>query len=510
MPRRTSSIVAATCPRCDGSLELDEGHARFFTCRNCGTSLEDKDYGRGSPQVVNVTVARPAAKPLSPRARRIVLIGSAVFLVGIVALAVWNDDDADDRDRITLGSVVEDGDGLRVLATGTTFDGVVRAVSTGLDGEGGWAVDVAEGGSVQPRAAVGATVAYVLLERQLVGLDDADGSERFRIDLPNDLACPDCMVASGDDGRYVTLSLNGGTVATYSGDDGSLVSETEVGTGSHAVAVAGDAVAFITDSGRDVAFADPSDLAAATPLGLGCPDPVALPDEPEDGVDEILITAVDGDLVVQFDQCMGRWGPDFTTPDWRIDGVRALHGFAPGSAPDFVAPRGEGGQALVDLRDGSLHPIDVEPTSALVIGRTDGATTAVVREDGVWSIVAFEQSTGASRWRKTPPGDFHSAYHLGIQQQLPDGADAGWLAGEGGGAVHRVRHDADDNAVTVQQIDLRTGEFTDEVSVRYGDEDQFGLRLPVVLGFTDEGVVLTLDDRITHLDTATGEVLGEA
>lgn len=515
MPRRKSSIVAATCPRCDGALDLQEDHERFFTCSSCGTSLEDSEYGRGSPQVVNVTVAAREPAPLSRRAK-LTIAGIAVAFFGVIAaLAVLGDDadDLADRDRITLGSIVDDADGVRVLATGRTVDGVVRAVYSTLGGDDGWSVDVADGGSAQTRSALGDDTAYLLLERELVGLSTDDGSERFRVDLPNDLACPDCMVASGDAGRYATVSLNGGTVATYSGDDGSLVSETEVGSRSNSLAVAGETVAFVTDDGGDVALADPADLAAAGALDLTCPPPFADPDDIdsgiEDEIDEILVTEFDGDIIVQYDDCLGRWTPDSSSPVWRSDGLRPVHAFAPGSSPDFVRPRDEDGNAVVDLADGSLHAVDLEPASAQVIGRTDDTTAMVVSEDGVWSVLALDLATGSVRWRKTPPGDFSSSYRPGILQELGQGSDDLWIAGASGPTVHRVSHDADRNLVTVQQIDVQAGEATDEVTVPYADPDAFGVRLPVILGFTDVGVVLTLDDRISHVDTATGEILAE-
>ncbi|MDE0803985.1 MAG: PQQ-binding-like beta-propeller repeat protein, partial [Acidimicrobiales bacterium] len=498
-----------------GALDLDEDHGRFFTCSSCGTSLEDSEYGRGSPQVVNVTVAARAPRPMSRRGKLTVAGIAIAFVGGIIALAALENDEATDRDRITLGSIVEetDGDGVRVLATGRTVDGVVRAVFTTLDGDDGWSVDVADTGSAQARAALGDRTAYLLLERQLVGLSTGDGSERFRVDLPNDLACPDCMVASGDDGRYATVSLNGGTIATYSGDDGSLVSETDVGTRSYSLVVAGETVAFVTGAGGDVAFADPADLPGASPLELSCPPPFVLPDEIDEGPDppigDILVTAFDGDAIVQYDDCLGRWSPDSSAPVWRSDGLRPLHAFAPDATPDIVRPTDGDGNAVVDLADGSIHPIDVEPTAAQVIGRTDDTAAMVVNEDGVWSVLAVDLATGAVRWRKTPPGDFSSSYRPGILQELGQGSDDLWIAGAAGPTVHRVSHDADRNLVTVQQIDVPTGEATDEVTVPYADPDAFGVRLPVILGFTDVGVVISLDDRISHVDTATGEILAE-
>ena len=514
MSRRNSSIVAATCPRCDGALDLDEAHDRFFTCSSCGTSLEDTEYGKGSPQVVNVTVVGAQPKPLSRRAKIVLGVGVVALLAGIVALAILDGDDDRERDRITLGSITGGGaDGLRVLATGRTFDDVVRAVYAPLDGGDGWTVDVADGGSTQTRAAFGEDTAYFLLDRRLIALSTADGSERFRIDLPNDLACPECMVASGPDGRHVTLSLNGGTVVTHDGADGSLLSEIDVGPGSYSLVVAGDAVAFTTAAGSDAALADPADLAAATALGLDCPPPFELPDdlveEGDDVVDDLLITAHDGDVLIQFDDCLGRWTPDGSNV-WRRGGLRAFQGFSPGSPPDIVGVRGEDGLALVDLADGATRALTIEPSAAQVVGRDDGTTTAVVREDGVWSIVGLDQESGELLWRKTPPGDFELSYRPGILQEFTPGVDASWLAGAAGPVAHQLWHDGDRNVVGVQQIDVRTGTATEEVRVSYADDGATGVRSPVVLGFTEQGVVLTLDDRITHLDTATGEVLAEA
>lgn len=476
--------------------------------------MEDTEYGKGSPQVVNVTVVGARPKPLSRRAKILLGVGAVTLLGGIVALAIIDGDDGRERDRITLGSITAGGsDGVEVLATGRTSDDVVRAVYAPLGGGDGWTVDVADGGSTQTRAALGDDTAYFLLERRLVGLSIADGSERFRIDLPNDLACPECMVASGPGGRYVTLSLNGGTVVTHDGADGSLLSETDVGPGSYSLVVAGDAVAFTTAAGSDAALADPADLAGATALGLDCPPPFELPedlvDEEGEGADDLLITPHDGDVVIQFDDCLGRWTPDGSNV-WRRDGLRAFHGFSPGSPPDIVGVRSEDGLALVDLSDGSTRSLDIEPSEARIVGRDAGTTTAVVREDGVWSIVGLDQASGELLWRKTPPGDFERSYRPGILQEFASGVDDSWIAGAAGPVAHQLRHDGDRDVVGVQQIDVRTGAATDEVRVPYADDGATGVRVPVVLGFTEQGVVLTLDDRITHLDTATGEVLVEA
>lgn len=508
MSRRSSSIVAAVCPRCGGSLELTEDHERFFTCRNCGTALEDTEYGSGSPQVVNVTVVGRAPQPLSRRAKVVLVVLGAAVLVALIAAVVTEDGGAqDDPDRLTIGSVVGGDEDRRILATGTTFDGMVRAVFTGLaDGTPSWSVDVTTNGSAQPRTAVGDDTVYVLVERKLFGLSSADGSERFAVDLPNDLACPDCLVATGEGGSRATVVLNGGAVQSYAFDDGRLVSETSAGAASYWVVAVGETVAFVRSEAQDVVIADPDRLDVATPLELDCPDPLAYGDD-DGSIDDIRIGRIDDDVLVVYDECMARWSTDPVAQVWTVESVRTL-GDRLELSPDLVRPLGEGSVAFVDLRTGDVRPTSLDPTSVKTVGRSDDATTLLVREDGVWSIVALDAATGDVRWRRTPPGEHDTSFRTGILQALPQRPEQAWVAGTAGGDVHFVRHDATRSSIGVQRIDLVTGDAGEEVLVEYGDEP--GVRLPVVLGFTESGVIVTLDDRITHIDTATGEILAEA
>lgn len=531
------------CRNCGAPLDIPTEHERYFTCRYCGSVLEDTasdDQRRAGAFEIRIAVdpgvdrealtsyARPARA-----AKAVIGVIVAVFAVSTIGALVAAVAGSDGVSSITEAfdsdggpDVYGYGAGAVVPADDGSEDDLVLAVRGADEGSIAYAdLDDRSGNRFRWRVKHDfesdtftqflATDDRVLVSNaaDVLALDRATGAEVWTARLSDEIQptlCRDCFRIHG--GVVVTLSVDG-VLAGHSVATGEKQWSVTLAETPRQIVSVGPDIGVLDRPADDVVlrvFA-PAGGAERPARALTCPDQT-FGGRRSIGLYESLFPVADGFLSIadpSFGGCIQRWGPA-PQPVWEVPFEVADPS---GVEPDNVVRSGGGGRIAVGLADRvdvvdvasgavtastTLADVDVFPVA--LVGNAVVVGAERTRGTSAWSLRGVVG--GAERWTfELEGGDPHDPF------ASPHVSGDAWLARptSTGVAVLQVRDDK--GQVVLHTITPDTGMPTAPVVFDLGEPAAtFGVS---ILGWVGDRIHLAQQSRLLVIDVPTGRIVAD-
>jgi hypothetical protein len=537
------SIRAVDCPSCGAPIKIPEGGQRFFTCRFCGTTLEDqttpKERETGQyPKVVihtvrtttpyKVTVAPTVSQP-SKRAGWIVLfLIIALVAIGVIVPLFFTG-------VLTLGGVqlADQLASLRVYSFGPSrllpsdtdsqpdivaisrnSDDTRRMVYVDFDADSNlrWQSDPLGNGADYTFNPIIADRSFVLLayETTLVAFNRADGTIAWQVDLSDEITniCDRCLQFFDD--SVVTLTtdgmLSGFNIQT--GDSTWSVRLNE--TPRQLMNLAGKA--GVLDKENDdvgINIYDPVTGGLVQRIVPECPNEV-FPDYPQTlGIYDPVLVSSDGiNFFVPISDrdpgCIQKWDAVNLTQVWQVAVPRDILSSMTWDSYLFTDPAlyiSDGHNLfVVSMMDGSykdvfsdedhdLVPLAVQDSILVTLAKRTRGTSQ-------YSILGIDMITRSMRWEFIPAAE--DFYENGSDVVYQEGL---WSAGVVYDQVAILEAFSDPSFMNFTILNLADGSQIGLNSIDLR-EDSFNYWIQV-LGWKDSQVYLVGDNLIRLIDFTT-------
>lgn len=527
------------CRNCGAPLGIPADHDRYFTCRYCGSVLEDvtppEQRAAGSLQIVVAT--EPAVDPDALRSyakpsRTLGCIGVVITVLALIGVAAGVLAAGDGISEVTdglssgggrrihnyaaLDTVPSGGSAPEVVAVARTTDDL-QIVYLDLDGspQVRWSVPRELEDEVFTQFVVADDLVVVSAGRELFALDRATGDQAWASTLSDAVQpnlCRGCVERFGN--SIVTLTVDGVLTATSLAGGETQWSERLTETPRQVVRIGEDPAVLDTVDGVTVlrVFSTATGAEIET-LPLSCPD-LTFGGRNAIGIYEHLHPVGDGTVVYlanpAFGGCAQRWGPGAGgAPMWEV-----TYGYPDPSgaddesvivAADTVLVADRTAVDVLDLATGTPRRVAEVPDADLFpIGTTDGVAVLAARSTrgtAAWSIRGIDLASGGERWRFDPEA---SGTMLAPRTFA---AGEGWTAAVTSGGVSVAQYDPERI-----ELDLRTIEPASGTPSPPRTIDLSGRGITDTLtvhGWSGDDLVVAMVGSLIAVDGPTGRITAE-
>jgi hypothetical protein len=535
------------CPSCGGALDVPTQHDQFFKCATCGSTLEDTQYSAPT-QAVSLSLADVLAQAglneidlpsyaatATRAASRVALVAGlvvAALALGGVGVGVWA---ATRAVRNSALGTDDEGFGIYGFTNSALLadDGQVAEVAlvtNGADGEHLIYVDL---GAAEPvrwntpiaeilpadanvagyeRLIASETRVLMTLEDHLYAFDRTTGSLVYEHGLPDSVVnyCENCLRVLG--GTHLAGLTAEGTLQVRDVATGALAWQTNVpgDVPRHLLDLGGNpAVATKTDEQGEVTVYHVGDGTVVQNQAVQCGAESSRQIHPFDP----LIELDDGGYLWLggiFGDCLQRWSPSGTVPDWEVPTPIDPQSNAPADlvaeealvAGATVVLPSRGGFATVGLTDRSVELFERPDVSELrpiaLVGDTVVLVEHNTRGTGRWLLVGVDiaEPSGTPAWQLELDGN--------------DGRDTSitgreWVVESTPAGIAIVEFDVDADRVRTRLVDPETGTAGAPATLTIDD-----LVFTELVGWRNGHVVIGADDRLLEIDPATATIVASA
>ncbi|HUW03374.1 MAG TPA: PQQ-binding-like beta-propeller repeat protein [Acidimicrobiales bacterium] len=536
------------CTNCGAALAIPARHDRYFSCRFCGSVLEDttppEQQGAGAITIrlaestsIDASELISYAAPAARTAGRVMVIVTLVILAvsaaGIfVAVRAVTDSTTQNAEAKTA-----DGEGIEifnyatatVVASDTSTGPDLVAVSRGPDGDRviyadldaetpfRWSVGVGLEADVFTQFVVDDELVVLTSESTLVALNRATGTEAWRASLTDKLQpniCSNCLAAFGDD--VVTLTVDGVLTAHVRSTGEQRWSVTLTDTPRQIVDFGGSPA--VLDAGDDgqvfLEVHDSTTGALSRSVALTCPDPTFGGRRAVSSVFETLHPVENGVVFFGdpvFGPCVQRIDPPGDGPTWETP-FASQEGLDPSPEEVLVT-----GGALIQTADGNVAAVDLSTGATRSILTIDDGDVFPVAADSRVVVVVVESTRGSGshqlRAIDLATGNIKWTFDLASTDRLERGngmsisGDA-WAADLTSVGLSVLQYREADDEIVLQTIPLESGTASAPVTIGLTG---FGFSAnPSVVGWTGDTLHLLVDGTILGVDATTGKITNRA
>lgn len=480
------------CRNCGAPLGIPEDHERFFTCKYCGSVLEDvtppEQKAQGQIQInlasipIDSDTLKSYAKPVKRAGIVIMLAVFGVIGVSIAAVvaAVAGSDGLLDTvtgkrqvyNHASSATIASDDDtGPDVVNVARTSDELqLQYLDFDASPPTRWSVaaDLPESSEVFTQFVAAPELVVVSAGDLLRAHNRGSGAVAWTATLTDKVEpniCTDCFRLVGD--RVVTLTADG-VLAAHSLTSGEQIWSRTLEEVPRQIVMFGENPAVL-DTVADVTTLHVFSAAGGedtAQVPLSCIDPT-FGDVRDVGIYDHLFQGPGGSVVYignpAFSGCAQYWTPASTsTPAWQVayeypDPTGADPAHVQVSASTVLVAAGTSID-LLDLATGAVRRVtDLSDTTLYPVGPVENGGVAVVaaestRGSASWSLQGIDLNTGGVKWTFGV-----EASELLLEDSFSFAVDDVWTATLGGPGVVVAQYRPDDVALVTQTIPLDSG-----------------------------------------------------